>query len=321
MRRRELLFATVAAGSYPLGAIALERMPRIGLLGPNPGAFSALLETSLREIGLRDGETIIVERRWAAGNFGQLTELAAELVRLPVDLLVTISHRVALIAKKVTSTIPIVFTAVNDPVGVGLVPSLAHPDGNITGLSLEGYDLIGKRVQLLQEIVPGLSVVAYLTDPTEPYSPAYVKEVQDASQKLGLHPPRILPARTPEEAVSLVGELAQQQAEALLVEPNSVNFARREEIADASLAKRLPAMYGLRQFMDPSSLMSYGTALPEHFRRAAAYVEKILNGAKPADIPVEQPTKFELVINLKTAAAIGLTIPQATLTRADELIE
>jgi putative tryptophan/tyrosine transport system substrate-binding protein len=320
MRRREFLSAAGFAAVRPLAAFAQQAdgLHRIGVLGNAAGSFSGLLQAALHEIGLKDSA---IEWRWGGGNPDRLAELAAELVRVPVDVIVTISHRVALVAKKVATTVPVVFTAVNDPVGVGLVPSLARPDANITGVSLEGYDLIGKRVQLLQEIVPRLAVIAYLTDPTEPYSPAYVREVQDAAKKLGLRPARILPARTAEEVAGYFSELAQQHPDALLVEPNSLNFAQRKQIAEESLAQRLPAMYGLRQFMDPSSLMSYGANLPEHFRRAAACIEKILRGAKPADIPVEQPTKFELVINLKTAKVLGLTIPPVILAQADELIE
>jgi putative tryptophan/tyrosine transport system substrate-binding protein len=324
VRRRDLiaLLGGVAV-ARPLAARAqpVDRMRRIGVLGNAPGLAQDALLQGLREVGLIDGQNIAIEWRWAAGRPDELPELAAEVVRLPVDVIVTISHRVALIAKKATTTIPVVFTLVNDPVGVGLVPSLARPEANLTGLSLLGLDLVGKRLQLLQEMLPGFARVAYLTDPTEPYSPAYRNEVRAAAKALQLAQAIELEVRATEELEGTFAKLAHDRPDGILVEPNSVNFVNRKRIADFALGQRLPSMYAMRFFMDANSLMSYGPGLLDHYRRAAVYIDKILKGAKPADLPVEQPTKFELIINLKTAKALGLTIPQSILARADEVIE
>jgi len=308
------------AGSFAERARTADRMRRIGVLG-NTSESAEDLRQALRELGWIEGQNITIEWRWAAGNLDHLPELAAELIRLPVDLIITMTHRVALVAKQTTTTIPIVFTRVNDPVGVGLVPSLARPGSNVTGVSLQGLDLIGLRLQLLQEAVPRFARVAYLTDPTEPYSPRYLLEVQAAAKRLGLTQVLSLEVRAAEEFASAFAELARERPDGLLLEPNSVNLAYRNRIADFILGQRLPAIYGERRFMGAKGLMSYGPNLSDHFRDAAGYVDKILKGAKPSDLPVEQPTRFELVINLRTARELGLTIPPSLLARASEIIE
>ncbi len=310
-----LAFAPLASDAQ-----APKAMPRIGVLG-NDSESVEDFRRGLRELGYIEGHNIAIEYRWAAGRLDRLPELAAELVRLRVDLIVTMTHRVALVAKETTRTIPIVFTRVNDPVGVGLVPSLARPGGNITGVSLQGRDLIGKRLQLLHDVVPRLSRVAYLTDPTEPYSPAYLREVQAGATQLGLKQVLSVEVHAAGDFEGAFAKLARERPDALLVEPNSLTLTHRQQIADVMLAQQLPAMYAERRFLGTNGLMSYGISLPGHFRRAAVYVDKILKGANPADLPVEQPTEFELVVNLKTAKALGLTIPQSLLLRADHLIE
>jgi len=296
IRRREFIaLVGGATAAWPLAARAqqADRMRRIGVLG-NTSESAENLRQALRELGWVEGQNVTIEWRWAAGRPDQLPALAAELTGLHPDLIITITHRVALVAKKTTATIPIVFTSVNDPVGVGLVPSLARPGSNLTGVSLQGLDLIGKRLQLLQELVPRFARVAYLTNPTEPYSPTYLSEVQASANLLGLTQVLSVEVRATEEFASAFANLERERPDALLVEPNSVNFENRKRIADFVSGHKLPDMYGERRLMD-RGLMSYGPNLSDHFRRAAVHVDKILKGAKPADLPVEQPTRFELV--------------------------
>jgi len=262
-----------------------------------------------------------MEYRWAEGQLDRLPDLAAELVRLQPDLLVAISHRVALVAKEATRTIPIVFLQVNDPVGVGLVASLAHPGANITGVSLQGLDLIGKRLQLLKDALPGLAHVAYLRNPTEPYSAAYWREVQGTARALGVTQLWSLEVREPDEFEGAFAELARVRPDAVLVEPNALNWTYRRRIAAFTAEHRLPTMSGETGFAEAGDLMSYGPSLSDHVRRAAALVDKILKGTKPGDLPVEQPMKFELVVNLKTAQALGLTLPASILIQATEVIQ
>ena len=224
-------------------------------------------------------------------------------------------------AKRATTTIPIVFAHVNDPIGVGLVPSLAHPGGNVTGLSAQGLDLIAKRLELLKELLHSPLHVAYLGNPDEPYSPVYLREAQRAGGVLGLKEVFSLEARAQSNFDAVFATLAARHPNALLVEPNSLNVGNSRPISEFALAHRLPTMHGLRGFVDAGGLISYGPEMSAQFKRLAVYVDKILKGAKPADLPVEQPTKFELVINLKTAKALGLTIPPSLRGRADEVIQ
>jgi putative ABC transport system substrate-binding protein len=295
------------------------KVPRIGILGRTPGSAGSFLQ-ALRDLGYHEGQTMAIESRWIEGQLDHLPELAGELVRLQPDLIVAISHRVAMAAKAATATIPIVFFQVNDPVGVGLVGSLAHPGANVTGVSLQGLDLIGKRLQLLKETLPGLAHVAYLRNPTEPYSAAYWREVRGAARALGVNLLFPLEVRRPDEFEEAFAELARLHPDVVLVEPNSLNWAYRRRIAAFTAERWLPTMSGETGFAEAGNLMSYGPNLPDHVHRAAVLVDKILKGAKPADLPLEQPTKFELVINLKTAQALGLTIPPSILFQATEVI-
>jgi ABC-type uncharacterized transport system substrate-binding protein len=306
----------------PLASEAQQptKIPRIGVLGRTPASVGSFPQ-ALRDFGYLEGQNIVIESRWVEDQLDRLPDLAAELVRLQPDLLVAISHRVALAAKEATTTIPIVFIRVNDPVGVGLVASLAHPGANVTGVSLQGLDLIGKRLQLLKEALPGLAHVAYLRNPTEPYSAAYWTEMQDTARALGVHQLQSLEVRGPEEFERAFGELARASPDALLVEPNSLNGSYRGRIVAFTAEHRLPTMAGFRSFVDAGGLMAYGPNMLDHDRRAAALVDKILKGTKPADLPVEQPMKFELVINLKTAQALGITMPPSLLILADEVIK
>jgi putative tryptophan/tyrosine transport system substrate-binding protein len=320
-RRLIALLVTLALLVAPLAAEAQQpaKILRLGVLGRTSASAGSFLQ-ALRDLGYVEGHNLALESRWVEDQLDRLPNLAAELVRLQPDLLVTFSHRVALAAKEATTTIPIVFLRVNDPVGVGLVASLAHPGANVTGVSLQGVDLIGKRLQLLKEALPGLAHMAYLRNPTEPYSAAYWREVQSTAQALGVHQLQALEVREPEEFEAAFGELARTRPDALLVEPNALNGTYRQRIAAFAAAHRLPTMAGVRSFVEAGGLMAYGPRLLDHDRRAAALVDKILKGAKPADLPVEQPTQFELVINLETAEALGLTIPPTLLFQATNVI-
>jgi putative ABC transport system substrate-binding protein len=222
--------------------------------------------------------------------------------------------------KKATTTIPIAFAHVNDPVGVGLVRSLAHPGGNITGLSAQGLDLIAKRLELLKELLPSGSRFAYVGNPDEPYSPVYVREAQRAALALGIKEVLSVEVRGLSDFDAAFALITVRRPNALLIEPNSLNWAHHLRITEFAVANRLPTMYGSRDFVDSGGLVSYGPPFTAHYQRLAVYVDKILKGPKPADLPVEQLTTFELVINMKTAKALGLTIPPSVLARADEVI-
>jgi putative ABC transport system substrate-binding protein len=311
------LVALRAAEAQPPGKVY-----RIGYISPGTGP-SGLTETfrqGLRDLGYVESQNLVIEYRWTARG-DRLPELMGELVGLKPDLIVTVSHRVSLEAKRVTTTLPIVFAHVNDPVGVGLVSNLAHPGGNVTGLSSQGLDLIAKRLELLKEVVPSAVRVAYLGNPDEPYSPVYVREAQHAAHVLGLAEVFALEARTDDDFEAAFAALTARRPHALLVEPNSLNSSNRWRIAEFALAHRLPTMHALRSFVDAGGLVSYGPEMHAHFKRLAAYADKILRGARPSDLPVEQPMQFELIINGKTAEALGLTIPPALLMMANEVIK
>ena len=301
----------------------VRKVPRAGLIAPGAPDRNPQVEgfqQALRELGYIEGQTIHIDYRFVEGSDDRIAELAEELVRLKVDVIVSFSHRVSLIVKRVTTTIPIVFVFVNDPVGVGLVPSLARPEGNITGVSLQGLDLIGKRLELLKETLPKVNRLVYLRNPTEPYSPAYWKQVQSTSHALGIRQVLSFEAKSPDDFDKAFTAMARQHPDALLVETNSLNTGNRKRIADFALDHRLPTMCGLTYFMDAGALMSYSPNLPHHFHRTAILFDKVLKGTKPAELPVEQPTKFEYIVNLKTAKQIGLTIPPNVLARADKVI-
>jgi putative ABC transport system substrate-binding protein len=299
-----------------------SRTPRIGVIStgtlatatPNVEAF----REGLRELGLVDGRTVVIEYRWAEGRAERFPALAVELVDLKVDLILASSTPVALAAKNATTTIPIVFATAADPVG-SLVASLARPGGNVTGLSLLAPEITARQLQLLKEGVPRASRVAVLSNPANSYTPRMVTETEAAARSLGLRV-HVLGARGAEELEGAFAAITKERPDAFFTLADPVLFAHRARIAEFANRNRLPAMYPHREYAEAGGLMAYGADLRDNFRRAATFVDKILKGAKPADLPVEQPTKFELVINLKTAKALGLTIPPAVLARADEVI-
>ena len=324
--RTAVLTVAFALGSLcvPLGSGAQQpaRVPRIGFLSlysrPQP-VHEAFLQ-GLREFGYVEGRTIAIEYRWAGLNPDRLREAAAELARLPVDLIVTTGGNTPpLVAKNATRTIPIVFI-VGDPVRSGLVASLAKPGGNLTGLSLQVTELNAKRLGLLKEAVPDVSRVAVLANPATPLRGPSLQEVEAAARVLGVQL-RVLDARAPAEFESAFSAMTRERVGALLVLSDAMFYDQRRRIVDLAAKSRLPGTYHRREFAEAGGLMSYGTNLADIYRRLAIYVDKILKGAKPADLPVEQPTKFELVVNLKTARALGLTVPPSILLRADQVIQ
>jgi putative ABC transport system substrate-binding protein len=324
MNRRTFLAGTGAVFlAAPLGAEAQQasKRARVAVIGNAPLPVYENFRRGLYELGWTEGQNITIEYRWAEGQLGRLPTLAAELVRLKPDLIVAITHRVALAVKNATTTIPVVFAQVNDPVGVGLVPSLARPGGNVTGLSLQGLDVIGKRLELLKEMAPSASRIAYLRNPDEPYSPAYLREVQRGAHVLGMKEVFSAEVRGSSDFDVAFESIVKQRLDGMMVESNALNLAHSVRIAELAVEHRILAMYADRRFIEAGGLMSYGPLLPAHFRRLADYVDKILKGAKPGDLPIEQPTRFELLINLKTVKTLGLTMPPLLLLRADEVIE
>ena len=294
------------------------KLPRIGYLvsrsapGPNDQGF----QQGLRELGYVEGQNIVIERRWAGGNPDRLPDLAADLVGLKVDVIFAGGAAVGAV-KRATGTIPIVFIAEGDPVGSGLVASLARPGGNITGLAILADELAGKRLELLKETVPRISRVAVLRHSTSDVS--HFKATEAAAASLGFQL-QILEVRYSNDFDGAFGAAKKGGAEALIELPSSFLATHRKSLVDLAAKSRLPAMYEHSGFANDGGLMSYGPNLPDIYRRAATYVDKILKGAKPADLPVEQPTKFEFVINLKAAKQIGLTVPPNVLARADRVI-
>ena len=277
----------------------------------------------LRELGYVEGTSIVVEYRGAAGKIERLPDVAGELVRLDVDVIVAPNTPAARAVQQVTTSVPIVVPVMGDPVGDGLVASLGHPGGNITGLTFLGPELLPKRLALLKEALPTVSRVAGLWHPGaygEPTMKSMMKETEAAALALGVHL-QLVAVQGPHEFDQAFSTIAAERADALIVFPSPMLFNERKRIVDLAVKHRLPSISMAREFVQLGGLMSYGASIVDLQRRAAAYVDKILKGAKPADLPVQQPTKFELVINLKTAQALGLTIPQSILLRADEVIE
>jgi len=326
MKRRE--FMTLLGGAvatWPLAARAQQpaQLPTIGFLGASTpaimGQWVAAFVQRLRELGWIEGRTIAIEYRWAEGRSARANEIAAEFVRLKVDVIVTHSAELVVAAKQATSVIPIVFGLAADPVGSGLVASLARPGGNVTGLSVQGTDLAGKRFELLREIVPGLRWLAVIANAGASGAVLEMREAQAAARALGLE------VATPEirraEDIVPAFEALNGHAQALYVASDPLLYANRVRINTLALGARLPTMHATREYVEAGGLMSYGANYPDLFRRAGDYVDKILRGAKPADLPVEQPTKFDLVVNLITAKVLGLTVPPTVLARADEVIE
>jgi putative ABC transport system substrate-binding protein len=327
MRRREFItLLGSAAAAWPFAARAQqgERIRRVGVLETvsvmlNAANYDALRQ-GLRELGYVEGRNLVIEYRSADGRTGRFPDLAAELVRRDVDLIITRGTPAALAAKNVTATIPIVMAASGDPVGTHLVVSLARPGGNLTGLSSVVSDLYGKRVELLKEMVPAAAVIANFFNLSNPASPLELKETETATRSLGLRSLRF-DVRNGDDIRRAFDAADREPGVALVVQPDGVLQHHRETITELAAKHRLPAIYAAREFIDAGGLALYGVSYPDLYRRAATYVDRIFKGAKPADLPIEQPTRFELVINLKTAKALGLTIPPTLLARADEVIE
>jgi putative tryptophan/tyrosine transport system substrate-binding protein len=329
VKRREFLtMLGGAAAAWPLTARAQQvgKVPRIGYLSPgsaSPGplAYHDEFERGLRELGYIEGRNIVIEYRFADGKFDRLGALAAELVQLNVDVIVSLVTQASLAAKNATSTIPIVIVSVGDPVGAGLVASLARPGANVTGNSGMTTEVIGKGLGLFKQTVPNVSPVAVMWNPDNVvYQGQILRETEVAARTLGIQL-QMFGARGPDEFDRTFGAITSARAASLLVLPDPVFSAHTARIAAFADESRLPALYGLREHAAAGGLMAYGPNYADLYRRAASYVDKILKGAKPADLPVEQPTKFEFVINLKTATTLGLTIPPGVLAIADEVIE
>ena len=313
-----LLASPIVAHAQPAG-----RVPRVGYLfyGSPPSSREIdAFRQGLRELGYIEGQSIAVEYRFASGQVERFPRLAAELVRMNVDVIVAPATPQALAAKQATSSIPIVFVLVADALGAGLITNLARPGGNITGLTSSSAELGGKRLELLKHMVPKASRVAVLHNPTDRSNVLILKQLQDSVPSLGLilQPHEVRDAREFEGAFVA---MTRQRADAMFGSPGALTFEHREVLVGLAARHRIPAMWGHRSFVDAGGLMSYAVNLYDQNRQAAVFVDKILKGAKPGDLPVEQPTRFELVINLRPAKALGLTIPPSLLVQADQVIE
>jgi putative ABC transport system substrate-binding protein len=327
MRRRVFIAGLGSAAAWPVVARGQQSaIPVIGYLSPGSAAVGPLarhdaFQEGLRELGYVEGKNVAIAFRFAGGKFDRLAELAAELVELRVDVMVSVVTQASLAAKNATSTIPVVMVSVGDPVGSGLVASLAHPGTNVTGTSAMAAEVIGKSLELLKETVPNLSCVAVLWNPSNVVFQGQILEAtEDAARKLALEL-QAFGVRGPDEFDIAFAAMTNGRAGAVLVLPDPMLAFYQTRIIDLANQRRLPSMYGLRDHAAAGGLVAYGPDYAQIYRRAAAYVDKILKGAKPADLPVEQPTKFELVINMRTAKGLGLTIPPSILARADEVIE
>jgi len=323
MRRRDFIIlvgGAILAWPHVLRAQQPARVWRIGFIAHRYEKFYDPLFSGLRELGYVEGQNLIVERRYAQGNAERFKEFAQEMVRLNVDAVIVVTTPAAMAVRNETKTIPIVHPAAIDPVGTGLIVSLAHPGGNVTGLAVLNGETSAKRVQLLQEVIPGLSKGAVLWNSANPANSLAWRETESAGDKLGVK-------LTSREVHSLTdfevafAAMAERRPDVLLVIQDALTLENRKAIIDFALQNKLPSMFVGKEWVEEGGLMSYGDRLPERYRRAADIVDKVLRGTKPADIPVEQPTTFELAVNLKTAKAIGLTLPPAFLARADVVIE
>jgi putative tryptophan/tyrosine transport system substrate-binding protein len=321
MKRRAFIGLLGGAAVAPLVANAQQgKLARIGALvltSADAKSLAKALREGLREFGYAEGQNLVFEFRSADGNADRLPNLAAELVRLPVDVLVATFTPCALAAKQATTTVPIVMAAVADPVGSGLVQSLARPGGNITGFSNMAAEIAGKSVELLRDMLPSLKRVAVLANPLDPFTRPFLEQVNLAGRSIGIEIAPIAMARGPDEVEAAFALIAQERAQAVVVQ--GIFFSKT--VADLALRHRLPSASVLRQFAQAGGLVSYGADVPDIFRRCAVVVHKILQGIKPAGLPVELPTKFELVINLNTATSLGLDVPWFLQQRADEVIE
>jgi putative ABC transport system substrate-binding protein len=308
----------------PVGeAQSASKPPTIGFMGSGTAAaqsrWTAAFVRRLRELGWNEGRNLAIEYRWGEGRSERYAEIAAEFVRLKVDVILTHNTPPSLAAKRATSEIPIVFATAGDPVGSGIVASLARPGGNVTGQSSQAPETAGKKLEILREIVPGLRRLAILTDVANPFAALDAEEVRKVARALGLDV-ITFEIRTASD-LDRAFDALKGRAQAVYVIPVPLLFVNRARINTMALAARLPTLHGVSEYVEAGGLVSYGPDWPYMWGRAADFIDKILRGAKPADLPVEQPTKFELVINLKTAKALGLTIPQSLLLRADQVIE
>ena len=329
-RRAAALIVTLVLGLLTAFAGARAQPPdkvrRIGFLGPSPasGGLLQAFEQGLRELGYIEGKNVVIERRYtdAAGTIDEqrLVGLAAELVQLKPEVLVVSITEAALAAKKATTTIPVVMVNVGDPVGNGLVASIARPGGNITGLSRLAPELIGKALEILKETVPKAEQVAVLMNPNDPVHTELVTNVRRAASSLGVQL-RVIEAPKPSALEPAFATMARERMGAVLVLPSGMFYLNRTRIAELALRGGLPSMFGSSEMVKVGGLLEYAPSSIDNYRRAATFVDKILKGARPGDLPVQQPTKFELVINMKTAKALGLTIPPAVLLRADHVIQ
>jgi len=326
MGRRE--FVTMlgcAAIAWPLTARAQQagKLPTIGFLGAVTalagGQWAAAFVQRLRELGWIENRTVAIEYRWGEGRDERFAEIAAEFIRLKVDVIVTVATPPTIAAKQATSVIPIIFAVAGDPVATGLVASLAQPGGNVTGLSAQATDTASKRLELLGEVAPNLRRLAVLANVASPQALVEIREVQAAAGKLGLAV--ILSEIRRAEDIAPVFDALKGRADGLYVCADPLMNTNRTRINILAVGMRLPTMHSFREYVEAGGLMSYGANVPDLLRRAADFVDKILRGAKPADLPVEQPTKFDLILNLTTAKVLGLTIPDSFLLRADEVIE
>jgi putative ABC transport system substrate-binding protein len=325
MRRRDFIKVIGSTATWPLAALAQQpgKLRTIGFSGQSTRSAESELVAAftqrLHELGWIENRTLVIEYRWSEGRAERFVQIAAEFVRLNVDVIVTSGTPQVLATKQATSVIPIVFARVGDPVASGIVASLARPGGNLTGLSSQSDELAGKRIEILREVVPSLRRVAILANVDNPFSVVELGEAQAAARTLNLEFDTLEIRRA--DDITHAFEAIKGRAEALYVCPDGLLNANRIRINTLALGERMPTMHGYREFVEAAGLMSYGANLPDLYRRCADYVDKILRGANPGDMPVEQPTKFDLIINLTTAKALSLTIPESLLLRANELIE
>lgn len=327
MKRRKFITLLGAATAWPLAARAQQtgKMSRIGYLGSSSPSlephYVEAFRQKLRDLGYVEGENIAIEYRWAEGQDDRLPNLATELVRLKPDIIVTTGTPGALAAMQATKTIPIVMASSGDPVGLGLVASLVRPGGNVTGFTILGPELEGKRLEFLKQAVPDLARIAVLWNPSNPAIVLFFATMENAGRALRISLDPVVEVRRADELDSAFVAIAGARPPALVVLADRFLLAHRKRIVEFAAANRLPGMYPFREYVDAGGLMSYAPSNIELFRGAATYVDKILKGAKPGDLPVQQPTKFELIVNLKSAKAIGIDVPASLLLRADELIE
>ena len=325
MKRREfiaLLGSTAAA--LPLAAAAQPKIPRIGFMGNSTAALEANLldafREGLQELGYEEGRNIIIEYRWANGKYDHFPALVAELIAARVDAIVTAGTPAALAVKNATTTVPLVMVAVGDPIGTGLVPSLARPGGNLTGLSSVAPDLEGKRLQLLREVMPALSYVAMFINSLNPFHISSMEQARAAAQTMGIKL-RLHDIRKSEDLDDTFAAIRKERPDALLILADRVFLHNRERIVDFANEQRLPNVNAYKELVEVGGLMSYGPSYEDMHKRAAIYVDKILKGAKPADLPIEQPSKFTFIVNLQAAKTLGVTVPSQLLGLVDQLIE